>query len=218
MLYLEMLKIFFPAGLDIATTQQTQDHAKAHDLLGPGTPDRTSVLLVTRVFSLVPVKSELSKEDFSLDFDLSQFSSYVATLKFLMQSVFQSIMYRMFRMGRADMGLFREAQGHQGFKRQGNHMFGYVFKAALAAGEGTRAFKEPWTVGLMSAEEYRAALKEACQVWNYVFNIHTITESRSASTKELSAHFEAAQTFLVAKLRAMGERDLAASVEAKTLL
>lgn len=33
MLYLEMLKIFFPGGLDIATTQQTQDHAKAHDLL-----------------------------------------------------------------------------------------------------------------------------------------------------------------------------------------
>ena len=109
MLYLEMLKIFFPAGLDIATTQQTQDHAKAHDLLQPSTPDRTSILLITRIFSLVPVRSELSESDFALDFDLSQFSSYVATLKFLMQSVFQSIMYRMFRVGRADMALFREA-------------------------------------------------------------------------------------------------------------
>jgi len=72
MLYLEMLKIFFPAGLDIATTQQTQDHAKDHDLLTiAATPDRISILLVTRVFSLVPVKSELSDADFPLDFDLS---------------------------------------------------------------------------------------------------------------------------------------------------
>lgn len=72
MLYLEMLKIFFPAGLDIATTQQTQDHAKTYDLLATaGAPDRTSILLVTRVFSLVPVRSELSEADFPLDFDLS---------------------------------------------------------------------------------------------------------------------------------------------------
>ena len=97
-------------------------------------------------------------------------------------------------------------------------MFGYVFKAALAAGEGTPGFKEPWTAGLMSAEEYKKALREACQVWSYVYNIHTITQNFSASSPELSAHFEAAQVYLVAKLRAMGQLDLATAVENKTLL
>jgi len=56
-------------------------------------------------------------------------------------------------------------------------MFGYVFKAALAS-EGSQGFKEPWRAGMMSEADYKAALKEACKVWNYVFNIHSITASR----------------------------------------
>ena len=44
-----------------------------------------------------------------LDFDLSQFNTYVRTLKFMMKSMFQTIMYRMFRNGRGDMELYQKA-------------------------------------------------------------------------------------------------------------
>jgi hypothetical protein len=81
----------------------------------------------------------------SIDFDISQFNTYVRTLKFMMKSMFQTIMYRMFRIGRGDMGLYREALHMQAFNKESNNLFGYVIKRVLSAPQTSQLLKEPWT-------------------------------------------------------------------------
>jgi Temperature dependent protein affecting M2 dsRNA replication len=109
LIYLEMLKIFFPAGLQIQTTDSHSEYQTKCDLLSEqhhlSNSDRTSILMISRIFSLLTINCKSIDEDGvqldfeanSLDFDLSQFNTYVRTLKFMMKSMFQTIMYRMFR-------------------------------------------------------------------------------------------------------------------------
>ncbi len=71
-------------------------------------------MLISRIFSLLSIECEaidkkgmqLKFETNPIDFDLSQFNTYVRTLKFLMKSNFQTIMYRMYRLERADIKLY----------------------------------------------------------------------------------------------------------------
>ena len=52
-----------------------------------------------------------------------------------MKSNFQTIMYRMFRLGRSDISLYREALSMQAFNKEPNNLFGFVIKAVLSAKE-----------------------------------------------------------------------------------
>jgi hypothetical protein len=156
-LYLEMLKIFFPSNLKIATTVQNQVHAVKHDLLKDHS-EQASILLISRIFSLLSLPGEDGDKiafDGGLDYDLSQFNSYVATLRFLMKSMLQSIMYRMFRLKRADMALYHEAQRISAFNRPNNNLFGYVIKRVLSSPADSKLFKEPHTAlpGLFKSKE-----------------------------------------------------------------
>ena len=95
-----MLKIFFPAGLEIATTETHVEYQKLFDLLKDkkhiSQEERTSILLISRIFSLMNIECEaidkrgvqVDFESGSLDYDLVQFSTYVRTLRFLMKSNF----------------------------------------------------------------------------------------------------------------------------------
>lgn len=94
-----MLKIFFPAGLQISTTNTHSEFQKQNDLLSDARhlseSDRTSILLISRIFSLLTIKSDSidvrgSQLNFEgrLDFDIAQFNTYVRTLKFMMKSMF----------------------------------------------------------------------------------------------------------------------------------
>lgn len=75
-----------------------------------------------------------------MDYDLSMFSSYVGNLKFLMKSVFQSVMYRMYRVQRSDISQFPHALKMQAFNRDSNCIFGYVFKTlAIKSHQGVNA-------------------------------------------------------------------------------
>jgi hypothetical protein len=69
------------------------------------------------------------------------------------------------------MALYQEAMRVQAFQREPSALFGYVIKAALAAREDSREFKEPWNVGggaIMTRQEYSDALVEACTLWKHV--------------------------------------------------
>ncbi len=184
-----MLKIFFPAGLEIATTETHVEYQKLFDLLKDkkhiSQEERTSILLISRIFSLMNIECEAIEKrgvqvDFesgSLDYDLVQFSTYVRTLRFLMKSNFQTIMYRMFRLGRADAALYKQALTMQAFNKETNNLFGYVIKVVLSAPDGSDLQKEPWRAidNMLTPEEYLAALKKACQLWKDVIYIHSIS-------------------------------------------
>lgn len=95
-----MLKIFFPAGLDIPSTPTHSEYQTSYNLLKDkhhlSADDKTSILLISRIFSLLSIDCEeidkkgkqLDFETNQIDFDLSQFNTYVRTLKFLMKSNF----------------------------------------------------------------------------------------------------------------------------------
>jgi len=70
----------------------------------------------------------------ALDFDLSQFNTYVDSIRFMMSSMFESILYRMFRQGRADIDLYRKALSLHAFKKDSSNLFGYIFKQFLIQG------------------------------------------------------------------------------------
>lgn len=90
-----------------------------------------------------------------------------------MKSNFQTIMYRMYRIGRADIKLYQEALSMQSFNKEPNNLFGYAIKVYLAAPEDSLIAKEPWRAidGMFKPEEYRESLKKACHLWKHVMDI-----------------------------------------------
>jgi Temperature dependent protein affecting M2 dsRNA replication len=150
-----------------------------------------------------------------LDFDLSQFNTYMRSLKFLMKSNFQTIMYRMYRNGRADIKLYQEALSMQSFNKEGNNLFGYVIKAILSAEEGSQILKEPWTAidSMFTPAEYKEALLKACHLWKHVLYIHEISTQLSGASggvsNKLSEQFKMAHEFLLKKMQSMKENDIA---------
>jgi len=69
-----MLKIFFPAGLEIPSTGGHQEHQHKYDLLADknhlSSQDRTSILLISRIFSLLSIESEaIDKKGVQLEFE-----------------------------------------------------------------------------------------------------------------------------------------------------
>lgn len=62
LIFLEMLKIFFPAGLDMPAIDSHREYKekwdRLRDLNNLSEQDRTSILMITRIFSLLPLKSK----------------------------------------------------------------------------------------------------------------------------------------------------------------
>ncbi len=151
----------------------------------------------------------------SLDYDLAQFGTYVRTLRFLMKSNFQTIMYRMYRLGRADASLYKEALSMQAFNKEPNNLFGYIIKVVLAAPEGSVINHEPWRAieHMLTAEEYEQALKKACQLWKGVLFIHDIisqTTDCARQSSKLIEQFKHANEFLINKMRSAGKTEIVA--------
>jgi hypothetical protein len=74
-----------------------------------------------------------------------------------MKSNFQTIMYRMYRLGRADIKLYQEALSMQSFNKESNNLFGYVIKVALSAPPGSVYAMEPWQAidQMLTQAEYK---------------------------------------------------------------
>lgn len=91
-----------------------------------------------------------------------------------MKSNFQTIMYRMYRIGRADIKLYQEALQMQSFNKENNNLFGYVIKVALSALPGSLYATDPWRAidKMLTEDEYRVSLKKACLMWKHVLYIH----------------------------------------------
>jgi hypothetical protein len=56
-----MLKIFFPAGLDMQTTDTHVEYQAAYDLLKDkkiSVEEKQSILLISRIFSLLNIETE----------------------------------------------------------------------------------------------------------------------------------------------------------------
>ena len=109
----------------------------------------------------------------SLDADLSMFMSYAKHVKFLMHGFFQSVMYRMYRLNRADMSQFRDALQMQAFSKESSSLFGYVFKVFAINQKKSSNHKKTLNSikHIMTKEEFLQALKEACIFWKNLNDI-----------------------------------------------
>jgi len=62
LIFLEMLKIFFPAGLEISSTPTHSEYQTSYNLLKDkhhlSADDKTSILLISRIFSLIKIDCE----------------------------------------------------------------------------------------------------------------------------------------------------------------
>jgi len=81
LVFLEMLKVFFPAGLKFDHTFLPQSHFEVFEQIKQKQGDKveqeeSSLLLLSRVFSLYPFKQQESMHVDSIDIDLSVFLTY----------------------------------------------------------------------------------------------------------------------------------------------
>lgn len=101
-----MLRVYFPAGNPIEEIAHFQNFSRAF-CQPVKDSDRCSVLLLSRIFSLLDVNlgddSTVLLRTENVDFDLALFSTYSETFRRQMQFVFQSIMYRSLREKRYDI-------------------------------------------------------------------------------------------------------------------
>ena len=61
----------------------------------------------------------------------------------------------------------------QSFNKEPNNLFGYAIKVFLVASEDSIISKEPWRAieGMFKPEEFKEALRRACQLWKHVMYI-----------------------------------------------
>jgi hypothetical protein len=121
-------------------------------------------------------------------------------------------MYRMYRLGRADIKLYQEAISMQSFNKEPNNLFGYAFKVFLAASEDSSIAREPWKAieGMFKPEEYKEALRRACQLWRHVMYIQKISMqlSEGGISERLCEQFRHANDYLIKRIRGIGETQL----------
>lgn len=127
-------------------------------------------------------------------------------------------MYRMYRQGRADISLYREALNMQAFNKESNSLFGYVVKRLLSVSESSDLLKQPWTAinSLLTKDEFMTALRDACHLWKLVYYIHNIITSGDKGVQvssSLSDQFINAHIFLIKKLKVMGLSDFVRILE-----
>lgn len=125
-------------------------------------------------------------------------------------------MYRMFRLGRADIKLYQEALSMQAFNKEPNNLFGYVIKVVLSSSPDSPLAKEPWKAieGMFKPEEYKEALRRGCQLWRHVMYIQRISTQMTENgvSDRLSEHFRVANEYLINKMRSMNESQIAESL------
>lgn len=70
----------------------------------------------------------------------------------------------MYRQGRAEIGLYKEALNMQAFNKESNNLFGYIIKRILSAPETSDLLKSPWNAinSMLTRDEFMTALEEAC--------------------------------------------------------
>ena len=130
-----------------------------------------------------------------------------------MKSNFQTIMYRMYRLGRADIKLYQEALSMQSFNKEPNNLFGYIIKLVLSSPQDSVVSKEPWKAidGMFKPEEYKEALRRACQLWRQVMYIQRISMQLSDGgvSEKLCNQFRLANEYLIKRIRGMNENQIA---------
>lgn len=113
------------------------------------------------------------------------------------------------------MSLYRDALKMQAFNKDTNNLFGYVIKRILSSPDNSALTREPWTAieNMLNKDEYYVALKQACQLWKHVLFIQQIINAEVQVSNLLSDQFKKANDFLVKRMRAMGEKEIADLLE-----
>ncbi|CDW83047.1 UNKNOWN [Stylonychia lemnae] len=232
LLFLEMLKIFYPAGLEIPAIEQHQEFQSKWNLLRDkqiSESDKCSILLITRIFTLMPMTSnainqgkEFELRDHNqLDFDLSMFGTYLRKIKFLMKGMFQSLMYRLYRSNRGDINQFGQTLKMQAFNKENNHLFGYIFKTALATlHEQSQLPKDHWQQfeSFVTFSEINENLHKACDLWKIIYQLVDQLIKEDKVSEALKNQFENAHNYLLQKLEQMGYYEIAAELKSDETL
>ena len=117
-----MLKIYFPSGDSLYAPTALQEVERNFTL--PPSNDRQSVQLLSRIFSLISLDSvgvDLTRKEVvikQIDFDISQFCTFMERLKFTWRTTFQVILYRAFKSGKASIVNAQKLIQKLSFKKQ----------------------------------------------------------------------------------------------------
>ena len=171
-----MLRIFFPAGNPI-------DVPKSHVCFLTEKHPEQPVSLIKRVFSLFPVKMGSPKLRTD-DFEMCLFNSYTQMLKQQMRFVFQTILYKTFRLKKSrssDIKTFQEAIDKLAFGKS---------ESSMALGQLICKFLEGdlkyWETFKMSEQHAQEAIKEGLKLWNKVNSITTILQQQQKNQELIS--------------------------------
>lgn len=138
-----------------------------------------------------------------------------------MRFVFQSIMYRSLRDNRYDIEVnrFKEAIDSLAFKQTNSFPVGLFMKSLLSRSNLNKGNSTAGSFNGSIFDEFRlkgdqvdACLGQCVALWKKVFFITGILRQRESIKQELFTQFEAANTFLINKLRQLGKQDLAAQL------
>lgn len=136
------------------------------------------ISLLKRVFSLFPIKVGSPKLQ-GEDFEMCLFNSYAQTLKQQMRFVFQTILYRNFRMKKClniTTRTFQQAVDRLAFGKSENSMVLGHLIASFLQGE-----PKYWESVNLNESQAKDAIKEGLRLWNKVNSITTILEKEKNS-------------------------------------
>lgn len=115
----------------------------------------------------------------------------------MMRSVFQTILYRVFRDKRGDLSVFKNAIDFLAFNKEENCLLGLIMKSILlrtSLTKGYHLFNGSITeeFPFVTMEEIRESLKDGCIVWLKLISIKELIKSRAPTKITLIGHFETA--------------------------
>ena len=152
-----------------------------------------------------------------VDYDLALFTTYSQTLKQTMRSVFQSILYRLYRESRIDISAldFSKAIDKLAFKKEDSLPLGLLMKSMLMrSNDLTKPYGGSKTNGSIYAEfgiseaDFDDCLKNCILLWERVTSITQLLQKNNGFTPELVQQFKAADEFFKAKIKNVGKAHL----------
>lgn len=162
----------------------------------PPSNDRQSVQLLSRIFSLISLDSvgvDLTRKEVvikQIDFDISQFCTFMERLKFTWRTTFQVILYRAFKSGKASIVNAQKLIQKLSFKKQqSSGLTGLVIKSILCRNSLNKDPSSPHnffrTTSLfeefefLSSKEISKILEHGAELWMILKKINNTACNRS---------------------------------------
>lgn len=162
---------------------------------------REHIILISRVFSLInPEESTTSQSD-ELDYDSSQYLSILTLTQSILRNTFESIMVQSYLTyyNKKNLSFLASLRPMLPFRKNFNISLGIAMKKLLQTNDSFEKFKEKNP----HLPKLEADINRGYQLWGYLVKILKYQEERGGYNSDLNRIFQAANDFLLAKLKDM---------------